>query len=467
MIALETKLTCEQLLTEAKILASKGQFQEALLQYTNLIEECKIMQEYPHLLTSYKDICGVLVLMGQMHRVVEYSDDYLFYCERYGSDVDYLSYYNLMATVKLQLELYQEAIEMLDKMAQLAQKLNNHPYYLMAIGNKLHIYDTLNEFELGYRHFKQYESLFHEPDILGMRLAYFAFKINGLAILAGLNKYDEMQQPLNWLEHVSLEGFHREEMFYLYYKEVYALHVNHDMSAFARLKIMIEQAEQLFDHTLLIKLLEDVLALSTKFDYEIDSLEYAKKLTALYKALHQKELNQKVAEANAKLQVHESKRIAYLDSLTQCYNRRYFDENQAAFMKLQANYKYCVVLDMDRFKEVNDTYGHAFGDVAIQTLAKKLEETFAHYDAKIMRFGGDEFVVWINSKDSLREQFDQFHRCISPLSVADDQVHVACTLSIGVATWDGKSSFSEWFERADQALYTAKQNGRAQVYLIE
>ena len=467
MIALKTKLTCEQLLKEAKSLASKGQFQEALLQYTNFIEECKRMKEFAHLLTSYKDICGVLVLMGQMHQVVEYSDDYLFYCERYGNDGDYLSYYNLMATVKLQLELYDEAIEMLDKMAQLAQKLNNQPYYLMAISNKLHIYDTLNEFELGYRHYNQYESLFHKPDIQGMKFAYFAFKINGLAILAGSNKHEEMQHPLHWLENVSLEGFQREEMFYMYYKEVYALHVNHDMSAFARLKIIIEQAEQRFDHTILIKLLEDVLALATKFDYEIDSLDYAKKLTAHYKAIHQKELNQKVAEANAKLQVHESKRIAYKDSLTQCYNRRYFDEYQAAFMKQPSNYKYCIVLDMDRFKEVNDTYGHAFGDVAIQTLAEKLEETFAHYDAQIMRFGGDEFVVWINSKHSLREQFDQIHSSISPLSVADDQVHVVCTVSIGVATWAGQSSFSEWFERADQALYTAKQNGRAQVYLIE
>ena len=466
MIALETKLTCEQLLTEAKILASKGQFQEALLQYTNLIEECKIMQEYPHLLTSYKDICGVLVLMGQMHQVVEYSDDYLFYCERYGSDVDYLSYYNLMATVKLQLELYQEAIEMLDKMAQLAQKLNNYPYYLMALGNKLHIYEALNDFTMGYHHYKQYESLFHEPDIQGMKFAYFAFQINGLAILAGLNKYDEMQQPLNWLESVSFEGFQRDEMFYLYYKEVYALHVNNDLSAFNRLKIMIEQAEKAFNHAILIELLEDVLALTTEFDYENDSLYYAKKLSAHYKALHQQQLNQKVAEANAKLQVHESKRIAYMDSLTNCYNRRYFDEYQVAFMKQQENYKYCVVLDMDRFKEVNDTYGHAFGDVAIQTLAKKLEETFTDYDAQIMRFGGDEFVIWINSKESLHEQFDQFHQSISPLSVEDNQVHVACTLSMGVVAWDGRSSFSEWFERADQALYTVKQNGRGKVCFI-
>jgi len=458
-------ISIELLLKEAKSHAAKGQLQEAFNQYEQLIPLCKQQAEFTCLLTVYKDICGVLVMMGKTQRVIDYSDEYLSYCEKYGSDADYLNYYSLLSTVKVQLQLYDEAYLALDQLAELAKSLNNQPYYLMAIANKLHIYVASDPIEAGYRHYLKHEQTFQSMNIQGSRFAFFTFKLNALAILCALEYYEEMAQPLQWLIDVSLEGFSRDEVYFLFYKAIYELNYLHDMQAFETLREIIDRAHNILDATAYGKLLETVLKITEKWNRDQDTLYYTSKLASTYKALFQKNQSDKVAEANAKLQVHESIRLAYIDSLTQCYNRRYLKEQQQYFLQSPYHHKYCFVLDIDHFKQVNDTYGHAFGDKAIQRVAQTLKAVFANAEAQIIRYGGDEFIVWLSSDELMEQHFQEVYERLNPIVVSDDHITNHCTISVGIAKWDGDQSFTKLFEHADQALYEAKKAGRSRYVL--
>ncbi len=123
-----------------------------------------------------------------------------------------------------------------------------------------------------------------------------------------------------------------------------------------------------------------------------------------------------------------------------------------------------IVLDIDKFKTVNDTYGHAFGDVVIKGLGAVLARCRRETDV-IARFGGEEFVVVCEQTDGagtflLAERIrEELQRQV--FQSEHGPVRVTCSLGVSAFPGDGDSR-AVLFERADQALYAAKHNGRNQ-----
>ena len=123
-----------------------------------------------------------------------------------------------------------------------------------------------------------------------------------------------------------------------------------------------------------------------------------------------------------------------------------------------------IVLDIDKFKTVNDTYGHAFGDVVIKGLGAVLARCRRETDV-IARFGGEEFVVVCEQTDGagtflLAERIrEELQRQV--FQSEHGPVTVTCSLGVSAFPGDGDSR-AVLFERADQALYAAKHNGRNQ-----
>lgn len=124
-----------------------------------------------------------------------------------------------------------------------------------------------------------------------------------------------------------------------------------------------------------------------------------------------------------------------------------------------------VILDIDRFKAVNDTFGHAAGDAVLVTLAEVLREALREGDA-VYRFGGEEFVLVlpIGSEDALAAAAERlrmvvFERVRGPAGPV--------TVSIGGAMHSGEGDWQDWFARADAALYLAKRAGRDRVHIAE
>jgi len=164
---------------------------------------------------------------------------------------------------------------------------------------------------------------------------------------------------------------------------------------------------------------------------------------------------------------------ASVDPLTGALNRRKFDELAKNEIErvLRRHHRISIMfLDIDHFKRVNDTYGHAIGDIVLQKFFQACQKVARETDI-LSRFGGEEFLILLpetnlNSAARIAERIREF---ISKLVISVDGNDISITVSIGVTEWHKKntSSLDELIQQADKALYQAKTSGRNRVVLLE
>jgi diguanylate cyclase (GGDEF)-like protein len=125
-----------------------------------------------------------------------------------------------------------------------------------------------------------------------------------------------------------------------------------------------------------------------------------------------------------------------------------------------------IVADIDHFKRINDTYGHAAGDAALREVSRRLNSNVRSYDT-VGRLGGEEFLILLPGCEAshLRTQAERLRKCVSETPVDLPLLQLPITISLGGASVDssGSESSSELTARADSALYDAKHAGRNQV----
>jgi diguanylate cyclase (GGDEF)-like protein len=155
------------------------------------------------------------------------------------------------------------------------------------------------------------------------------------------------------------------------------------------------------------------------------------------------------------------------DPLTGLLNRRSFLElsgKEEAHTRRRGNALSVLMLDIDHFKRINDTYGHGIGDLAIKALADISAKTLRPTDI-LARYGGEEFVITLPETDSdhARVVAERLREAVADLSIPIDGGKLQFTVSIGVSTYARGEPLDQAIERADQALYRAKHNGRNRV----
>ena len=162
-------------------------------------------------------------------------------------------------------------------------------------------------------------------------------------------------------------------------------------------------------------------------------------------------------------------KLATTDPLTGLYNRRHFFD--LADMEIARSIRYghplaCIMFDIDFFKRINDSYGHLFGDRVLQAMVWRCRENIRRVDI-FARYGGDEFVILL-PETGLRRSKQLTGRLCSdfqerPLKV--DEHEIPITLSMGLASISGDETLAldTLLNRADQALYTAKEKGRNRI----
>ena len=163
---------------------------------------------------------------------------------------------------------------------------------------------------------------------------------------------------------------------------------------------------------------------------------------------------------------------AVTDPLTGLFNRRYAlaHLNRIAERAAQEGTNYAVmILDIDRFKLVNDSHGHAAGDLVLRAIANCLSENLRSVDM-IARLGGEEFVIALpdTAEEEARLVAERLRGLVAETPVpinANTSLKVSLSIGMTIATQDGEDAFdpSALLERADHALYRAKDNGRNQV----
>lgn len=158
---------------------------------------------------------------------------------------------------------------------------------------------------------------------------------------------------------------------------------------------------------------------------------------------------------------------AVTDSLTGLNNRRYFEEflQKEVLRAQRQNQKFTIIgIDLDHLKQINDKYGHAYGDVAIRTVASALKSNARSIDV-VARMGGEEFNILLPGVDSSGGMIaaERIRKAIE-LRKIDSIGNV--TASIGVATYlEHSDNVQELLELTDQAMYLSKKNGRNRVTL--
>ena len=126
-----------------------------------------------------------------------------------------------------------------------------------------------------------------------------------------------------------------------------------------------------------------------------------------------------------------------------------------------------LVLDIDNFKQVNDTYGHQVGDIAIIKIADTIHETFRCADLK-GRIGGDEFMVLMRDVTDLvhaRERVNQFLENVRELELAGETHRLSCSVGGVAVLMKTPHTYEELFQQADQNLYRVKRTGKGQAYI--
>ena len=180
------------------------------------------------------------------------------------------------------------------------------------------------------------------------------------------------------------------------------------------------------------------------------------------------QLEQKVTERTRALASanQQLERMAHLDGLTQIPNRRkldaYLDDVYEQSVE-RSRVLAVALIDLDHFKEYNDTHGHQAGDALLVELARLLSRNLRRAEDLVARYGGEEFLVVLPGADA-----DSALRVIDGMRHHVEESELNATISAGlhVRTPDADSSVEAMIERADQALYEAKNGGRNRVVLM-
>lgn len=152
------------------------------------------------------------------------------------------------------------------------------------------------------------------------------------------------------------------------------------------------------------------------------------------------------------------------DMLTGLYNRRFFEGIMKRSKEEKESSFSVAMLDVDDFKKINDTYGHAIGDKVLATVSKCIESCLPP-DAVAVRWGGEEFVLYLPKVDNAYalDILGTFRSKLSEQVVYYKDTRVSITVTIGLCTGDSIGDYEDYLRQADEKLYWGKKHGKNQI----
>ncbi len=173
-----------------------------------------------------------------------------------------------------------------------------------------------------------------------------------------------------------------------------------------------------------------------------------------------------IGGGNIEAEYHdEIYRLTTVDGLTQIFNRRYFEETLEREISRCNRYgrvMSLVLIDIDHFKQINDTYGHLAGDYILKQIASTIRTKIRREDI-FARYGGEEFAIILPEIDGHNAHIfaEKIRRVVETTDFHFEEAKIPVTISIGVATLDPEEpSAAALIKRADERLYEAKAAGR-------
>lgn len=186
--------------------------------------------------------------------------------------------------------------------------------------------------------------------------------------------------------------------------------------------------------------------------------------------IHLKDAYQKLISANKELSETNKhlEKIAKYDFLSGLLNR------MSLFTMIEVEIDRClrtglplsgVMMDIDNFKEINDNFGHHYGDAVIQEIGTRLLKTMRKYDYA-GRYGGEEFFIILPNTEKYQaiSIAERFRGYLQENPILAEDITIPITASFGISTYKPGDNMQSWVSRADKAMYEAKQSGKNKVY---
>lgn len=195
------------------------------------------------------------------------------------------------------------------------------------------------------------------------------------------------------------------------------------------------------------KMVRHLITLSKCTDDAIDAIEHEDKQTLKTVLLQTKALQE---------EIHELQKIVYEDSLTKSYNRKWFEDTICDSDRISIRDSGTLVMaDLNKFKQINDTYGHVVGDKVLIHIAFKLKES----GGRVVRYGGDEFMIIFDAKVSQNEiktKMDTILDYCNKIHFKVDQNEFKINFAYGMAPYTQGDDINTVIEIADRAMYHHK-----------
>jgi diguanylate cyclase (GGDEF)-like protein len=187
--------------------------------------------------------------------------------------------------------------------------------------------------------------------------------------------------------------------------------------------------------------------------------------------LHKEHLKLEVLERTRELEEAKNQLdlISRTDELTKLPNRRDIREKiqQEANRAERTHRDFCFIfIDIDKFKDINDTYGHYCGDIVLKGVADIIRKNLRKYDY-VARWGGEEFLTVLpeTDLDGAKIVAERFRRKVAQMKIEFSDTIIGVTITLGVALYDQKLGVDRSIQLSDHALYKGKMNGRNQVVI--
>jgi diguanylate cyclase (GGDEF)-like protein len=463
LIVLQQKVT---------VLRAEGKYKETIENCYNLLESGMELKSYKSILTAYLNLAASYYCIGDIDSAFNNLAFYEEVCDKHGDEIDWLSSYNILFLLHDYNKNFDKAKDTLQKSIALSKKLKKYNITSNGYSNYSHVCmveeDYVKALEMAAEGLKF--AKLHEPasPILQLRV-----KLNVTKAYIGLKDFDTSRALIDeMINDTILDSFIREKVqcydlqghWYSkqnLYKEAF--------DAFTYAKTLVESYNDVY----LLKVIQEERCRLCELMDDINlGYKVQKEYICLLKEISDKELESTALKLEIKRGIASLEKKANTDSLTGIYNRNYIETTATDWLK-QAYQKNesitCIVFDIDRFKSVNDKYGHLFGDEVIKQVSKACS-TVLRGDDLIGRFGGDEFVIILKGaslEDGQKKAF-QILETVRNLRVIKNGKRIPITISLGVTdNLPYKAmSFNELFNIADIRLYKAKQGGRNQICAV-
>ena len=464
----------EELLITLNELYSENRYLEYIELSNTVIDHAIFLGIYDQALLLLRYRCASYFQIGELQIAINVLEKYRELTFKYGTEIDMIQYYSLASIYwgtfghrKKSEELMLKGLETAkqnDHVESMGKIYNN----LSNLENELGQYENAKEFALKSLYYcNEFETKHEQP-----YTEVIHPKTNLAIAHIELSEFQEAEKLLQELlatiqdppySKAQLEVFnayallcekqgHIGEAIDMYQKSKHYALQNNDLSLLQTI------------YNSLVKLIEQQ---GNKTILSAVQKEYINILLEIQKENY----SQVLFEMEYSDQKKQYERTAYIDPLTNIYNRRYFDEHAERMLKMAASLKQSLALfmiDIDHFKSINDSNGHLCGDDALVLAATTLQHFFDPYeDAIVARFGGDEFIVLtkINAVDTIQTVTEKLYKQLTSLSLKKDSDIVNLEFSIGVCTNEDGSitEIAQFIKNADHALYTSKRNGRNQI----